>query len=523
MIALLFGACRAAALPAERPARTSPAAVALAPTATALATSTVESASPAVEPAEPLASMTPLPAATRVAQYVDSLPAAAFSAPGPVGTVAFYESSVTIPTYPVDAFQSDALSPVYDWPYRRTDIEAFRASNAAPVARTYATLILENQYLLITILPELGGRILQVVHKPTGTRMFYNNKVVKPTAWGPPEQAGWLALGGLEWDLPVEEHGLAWGEAWGYIPLVFSTERAAVTVFTPQDGRALTASITIELLAGAASFSIEPTITNVSDQSQRFNFWHNAMLAPGSGAGISPAIHFVLPTDSMMVHSTGDVRLPAAGQRVTWPIYNGRDLSRLATWSQYAGMFESPAAHGPFAAVYDTQQDAGAVRTFPAGVAQGSKIFALGGSAALSAALYTDDATGYVELHGGLAPTFAQQSELAPGDAVSWRESWYPVAGMGDLATANELVALDVQTNADGVTVALFAAHPLDADILLLDAAGAEVARMAVSLNPSAAQHIAWPARELDRPVAAVHLENVAGSILTYALPGSTK
>lgn len=440
-------------------------------------------------------------------------------APEPIGTVAFYEASITIPTYAVERFQSDAVSPVYAWPYRRTDTEAFAAAAVAPVARTYKTLVLENRYLLITILPELGGRILQVEFKPTGTRMFYNNSVIKPTAWGPREQGGWFALGGLEWDLPVEEHGYAWGEPWGYIPLVFSPERAAVTVFTPRDGRALSASITIELLAGAAAFTIEPTISNVSGASQRFDFWHNAMLAPGSGAGISPAIHFVLPTTSMMVHSTGDARLPSGGQQVTWPVYMGRDLSRLDTWAQYAGLFEAPAAHGPFAAVYDTQQDAGAVRAFPASVAQGSKIFALGGSLALDPALYADDGSAYVELHGGLAPTFAQQTELPPGESVAWRETWYPVAGMGDLTAANELVALNVDVAGAAVNVAVHAVHPIEVDVVLLDRNSGELARTPVALAPATTAHVTWQRATLAARPASVRVENTQGLVLAYDLP----
>lgn len=476
-------------------------------------------APPAIDArAEPTVT-TPTPAPTD--PPVADIPRTDPGAPEPIGTVVFHESSITIPTYPVERFQSDALSPVYSWPYRRTDMEAFAAADVAPVARTYKTLVLENHYLLITILPELGGRILQVEFKPTGTRMFYNNRVVKPTVWGPREQGGWLALGGLEWDLPVEEHGYGWGEPWGYIPLVFGPERAAVTVFTPQDGRALSAAITIELLAGAAAFTIDPVISNVSGTSQRFDYWHNAMLAPGSGAGISPAIHFVLPTTSMMVHSTGDARLPSGGQQVTWPVYAGRDVSRLDTWAQYAGLFEAPAANGPFAAVYDTQQDAGVVRVFPASVAQGSKIFALGGSLPLDPALYTDDSSAYVELHGGLAPTFAQQTELPPGESVSWRETWYPVAGMGDLAAANELVALNVTVDGATVAVAVHAVHPIEVDVVLLDRNSRELARTRAALAPATTAHVTWQRATLAAPPAAVRIESAQGLVLAYSLPAA--
>lgn len=384
------------------------------------------------------------------------------------------ESTITLPTYPVEPYQRTMVDPIFAWPYASFDVKRFLADAPAPAARIYRTLELENDYLRVTIVPELGGRVLQALHKASGARMFYENSVVKPTAWGPPEQRGWTAVGGLEWCLPVVEHGYAWGEEWQAEIVEDSPERAAVRVSTPEDGRALRASVTISLDADAASFTVQPSITNVTDAPLRFDYWLNAMLAPGDGHRVTRGLHFVFPTRSMLVHSTADSRLPVSGQRLSWPRYSGRDVSRLRTWTSYAGLFEAPAAHGPFAAVYDTVQDAGAVRAFPKQVATGSKLFALGGTEALDPALYTDDDGSYVEIHGGLAPTFAQQSALGPGETVSWAEDWYPVVGMGDVDAANANLAYALRVSKGEAVLALYPVRDLQGEVVLETSSGGE-------------------------------------------------
>lgn len=381
-------------------------------------------------------------------------------APVPVGTVVFYEEKVTLPTYPLERYQSNAIDPAYNWPYKRFDMERFRQEAPTPTPRTYRLLVLENVYLKVIILPDVGGRIWQVIHKPSGAPMFYQNSVVKPTHWGIEHQKGWLALGGLEWSLPVIEHGYDWGTPWGYSAMTDSTELAAVTLFTPRDGRFLHASITISLRADSASFEIAPTLTNLTDEALAFSFWHDAMLAPGSGKRPSAQLRFVIPSKSMTVHSTNDAVLPPPGDRFHWPIYARRDFSRLGNFHQYLGFFEAPAAHGPFVGVYDATYDAGAVRLFPAATMRGSKVFALGWQDAIPSDNFTDDDSMYVELHGGLAPTFSDQYRLPANGQVGWRERWYPVAGIGDLNFANEVAALAVHTTDHELVIRLYPPSP---------------------------------------------------------------
>jgi hypothetical protein len=166
-------------------------------------------------------------------------------------------------------------------------------------------------------------------------------------------------------------------------------------------------------------------------------------------------LRFVVPVGEMTVHSTGDASLPQGGQALSWPYTNGRDLSRLGNWQNYLGAFSRPAAGG-FAGVYDPSLDEGIVRVYPPQLAKGVKIFAPRGAAGLDPALWTDDGSSYVELHGGLEPTFADWHELGPGEDVTWSEFWYPVAGIGGLTFANDRAALSLTPSGGKLRVGLF-------------------------------------------------------------------
>ncbi|MBX3015015.1 MAG: DUF5107 domain-containing protein [Caldilineaceae bacterium] len=470
--------------------------------------STLQHAPAAVAPvvtpiAQPL-SMTPAPVASAV------------STPGlvPAGTVLFYEEEVTLPTYPFERYQTAVVDPDYQWPYQRFDVERFWQEAPKPTPRTYRLLVLENAYLKIIFLPELGGRIWQVIHKPSGAPMFYQNKVVKPTHWGSENQKGWLALGGIEWGLPVVEHGYDWGVPWDY-SFQSSTDSAAVTVATPRDGRYLHASITVSLRADEASFTIEPTLTNLTAKPLAFSFWHDAMLAPGSGSHPSAQLHFVLPGRTMTLHSTNDAALPQPDKRFPWPIYRGRDFSRLGSFDQYLGFFEAPAAHGPFVGVYDPAYDMGVVRTFPAQIARGSKLFSLGWQDALPSDNFTDDDSMYVELHGGLAPTFGDQAKLPANGQISWREVWYPVAGIGDLRFANEMAALAVQPRNRQLAIGLYTTRPVEgALVALVD--GVVQASLPVQVRPDAPYRGLLPVSPTTRQLT-LQLQDSAGQpLFTY-------
>ena len=412
-------------------------------------------------PAELPTNAAPTPTST-------STPSLSTATPPPPAAVTMREGQVIIPTYPYARFTTQAWNQTFNMPYTVLDRGAYDASNPTPADVTYHTFVVENEYLRLTFLPDLGGRLYEVVYKPSGHRVTYRNPVLKPSPWGPPEQGWWLAAGGFEWCLPVEEHGYEWSVPW---KLTATQDGRSVTVIL-RDSSAedrVRATITVRLEAGASYFTIQPRLENPTAAPLALKYWTNAMLAPGGQNGPSAELRFVLPdaVSAVTVHSRGDESLPDYNERLSWPVFDGLDLSRLGNWNRWLGFFEDPALD-QFIAVYDEGYDEGVVRVFPADIAQGAKGFAFGWNDPIPASNWTDDGSSYVELHGGLAPTFDQSVTIPAGDHLQWTETWYPVAGLGALRYANGLAALNLEVSGGQALVTVAVTHPWAGRLVML-------------------------------------------------------
>jgi hypothetical protein len=326
---------------------------------------------------------------------------------------------VSIPTYPFDRFLQDALDAPSGIPYKRLDWNAYEASSPRPSPKNYRAVVLENNTLQLTFLPELGGRLYRAVYKPSGRDLFYRNPVIKPTRWGPAQQGWWLGAGGVEWALPVDEHGLEWGVPWEY-----ATSRtgsaSTISLWDSQSGDRLRARISVTLPDSGAVFDLTMRLENPTATEKRYQFWLNAMIS-GPGGRVSPDTVFLFPTDKAIVHSTDDPSLPPPRGAFSWPIFGQRDLSRWAEWRGYLGIFA--ATPGGRQGAYDATGRLGITRSYPADVARGAKLFVGKG---LDPSLWTDDGSTYFEMWGGANRTVFSEDDrnLAPGAAVQWRETW---------------------------------------------------------------------------------------------------
>ena len=96
--------------------------------------------------------------------------------------VEFSHGTRVWPTYTYSREETDApLFKVVDnggfYPYTAFDWES-RSEKPSPV--TYDSLVLENEYLRLEFLPEMGGRIWSAYDKVTKRELFYHPTVIKP-------------------------------------------------------------------------------------------------------------------------------------------------------------------------------------------------------------------------------------------------------------------------------------------------------------------------------------------------------
>ncbi|MGH2594077.1 MAG: DUF5107 domain-containing protein [Anaerolineae bacterium] len=376
------------------------------------------------------------------------------------GVTTITTDTILIPTYNYASALFTETNTAYNIPY---PILNWGSYNQTKSDKPYTRLTLENDWLRVSLLPELGGRVYEMIFKPTGHNELYQNPVVKPTNWGPPEQGWWLAAGGIEWGLPVEEHGYESAIPWS-TSIAQSSDGVTVTLRDSSAPDRLRASVDIFLSNDRAALIVRPTIENARGVGLDFKWWIDAMLAPGAANSVGPDLRFVFPIDAVTVHSTNDDRLPGHGWPgpsgpsawITWPIYNGVDWSRLGSFDEWFGFFGRPQAQQDFVGVYDTAADEGVARIFPRNVATGIKGFAMGWLHRIGSSQWTDDGSTYVELHGGLAPTFWDSAHLDAGQSIQWEEAWYPVAGIGAVTTANAEAALNVEPSDSTLNLGVF-------------------------------------------------------------------
>jgi len=412
-----------------------------------------------------------------------------------------YETTVTIFTYGYEAaFQPTSPDdPIY--PYPRLD----PARVGPPTPRTYRAVVLENGYVALTILPELGGRIYRWVDKATGRQLLYNNPVIKPTGWG--YRGWWLAAGGIEWAFPVDEHGLNEWRPWEYSS-GYTAHGLSVSVWDTDDHTGMQVGATVSLDAEHAYAVIQPWARNNTDQAHPYQLWLNAMLTLG-GNSVSPQTQFIIPADSVIVHSSGDGGLPGPGGAMSWPVYGGRDMSGYDNWTGHLGFFV-PAVPSGFVGLYDHAADQGMVRAFAPGSPAGTKFF---GPVGLSPSQWTDDGSAYIELWSGATGSFWSYATLDPGQSVGWTEYWYPASGLGGYTFANRFAALRLIDTGGGAEVGL-AVSSLTSGELTLWANGQWMASWPVTLYPGQAFRADWVRPAGVRGALGLRLQDKSGVVV---------
>ncbi len=362
------------------------------------------------------------------------------------------ETTLTLNGYSWQAHLHDTQpgDPVY--PYPRLDYDPYTVDPGPLGPQTYKAVVLENKYVSLTFLPELGGRLYRWFDKTTNRQMLYNNPVIKATGFG--VRGWWLSMGGLEWDLPIAEHGLVEWMPWDYTTA--STATNASVIFSVTDKRTnLQAQVQVGLDATHNYFTLTPTLHNPNASPLTYQFWVSAIASPAGNNQVGPDLRFDIPASAMLVHSTDDQQLPAAGQTISWPVYNGRDMSVYGNWTKFLGLFASPGAAQPYSGLYSASVSGCFVRVFPPDLTPWLKLYGPGDLPAFVWTVNNGD-TSYVELWGGLTANFNQDTVLQPDQSLSWTEYWYPFHGIGNYASANRNLALSVDDSATGVTVRLY-------------------------------------------------------------------
>jgi hypothetical protein len=206
------------------------------------------------------------------------------------------------------------------YPYARLDRESM---SRRPLSVRYELLTLENEYLRIQILPELGGRIWSAFDKLAAREIFYRTSVIKPTLYN--QRGAWPA-GNLEVYGPFDAHMLTWpGEAWPWA--VERDQSGSATIVLSHIDHFFRNKVTmsVTLHPGRAYVELKVGLRNNNTLPNRYLLWTNAGIAATEGT------RFVYPMTRTIAHDSSDLG--------SWPVSKGVDLSWYKNNENMLGVF----------------------------------------------------------------------------------------------------------------------------------------------------------------------------------------
>ncbi|MEM6333018.1 MAG: DUF5107 domain-containing protein [Planctomycetota bacterium] len=347
-------------------------------------------------------------------------------------------------------------------------------------------ITLENPWLTVELLPQLGGRIFAATERQTGYDLFYRQPVIKPALVG--LTGPWIS-GGVEFNWPQHHRPTT------YLPADRTVERhddGSVTVWMGEHEP-------MDRMKEAHGVRLDPHSSRIELNVRLFNrtpMRHSVMWWANLAAETHERYQAFFPPDVDHVadHAVRAMSsFPIArndyygidyrpGTDLTWYRNIPVPTSYMVLRSDYA-----------FFGGYDHAADAGFVHVADRHVAPGKKQWTWGNAEfgrawdrELTDARDDGSHPPYVELMAGVytnnQPDFTY---LGPYETKTFRQVWWPIRGLGPVQQANERAALMLSADSGTLRYGVASSEPLQAVELVLSRGGEAIERHRLDLQSS--------------------------------------
>jgi tetratricopeptide (TPR) repeat protein len=373
------------------------------------------------------------------------------------GKVKIREGPITIPTY---ITETPEINPVFYTPanYQGAQRHVYPYPNIdkltdEKVDKTYSGVFLENEYIRLCVLPELGGRLYIAQDKTNGYNFIYHNQVIKPALIG---MAGAWISGGIEWNIP-HHHRVS-----TFMPVDYTlTENpdGSKTIWVGEyEKRHQTKwEVGLTLYPGKAYVQTDIRLFNVTPVVKSFLIWAN------------PAVH---ANENYQVIFPPDVEKAVFHSKVEftdWPVskqfYRGIDFTKgvdVSWWKNTTSptSFFAWGTEKDFLGGIDHGKNAGIIfigehHTFP-----GKKMWNWGNNevARLWDQMLTDQDGPYMELMmGSYSDNQPDYSWNNPYSTKYGTFYFYPVKGLSGIKEADKDLAVNLDLKGDTAFIQLYA------------------------------------------------------------------
>jgi len=359
--------------------------------------------------------------------------------------VKIWEQPLVMPTYLVNepdrnprfyngrAYQG-AQGRIYPYPI-------FESLSNTRVEKTYDMVYLENEYVKICILPEIGGRLFGGVDKTNNYDFIYRQHVIKPALIG--MLGAWIS-GGIEWNFPHHHRATA------FMPVDYVMKKnpdgsATIWIGELEIRHRMKFMLGISLYPGKSYFEVTFKPFNRTPFAYSFLYFAN------TGVHTNQDYQVIFPP------STEFGTYHGKNQFINWPIshevYNkvdytsGVDVSWWKNHPEWTSIFAWN-YEDDFLAGYDHGKQAGTVCFSNHHIAPGKKFWtwSTGPRGQMwDKALTETDGPELELMIGGYSDNQPDYSWMQPYESKLVRQYWYPIRKIGGLKNANLEAAVNLE------------------------------------------------------------------------------
>lgn len=350
------------------------------------------------------------------------------------------------------------------------------------VDKEYDSVTLENEYIKIMVLPEIGGRIHIGQDKTNGYNFIYHNTVIKPALIG---IAGSWCSGGIEFNWPQHHRPTT------FLPVETAltenedgSKTAWVGEVEPLYGLKSEAGVTV--CPGRSYLKVKVRAYNPTPFPQPFMWWANL------GVHCNEDYKIVFPQDIkyLAFHDKAFIS--------SWPMVEDR-MTETPGVAYDGSWFKNHMPAGSFMVMdgsseydfiegYDVGKQAGTVHVADRHISPGKKLFTWGNADSAKAwrGNLTDKDGYYLELMTGVytdnQPDF---SWMQPYETRTFEQVWYPVRDIGFVKNATVDAAVSMELEGGRISVGYYATGEFEKATVVVKAGDSVIFEQKLNIDPA--------------------------------------
>ncbi len=398
-----------------------------------------------------------------------------------------WEETIEIPTYNIrPAETAPVFNRVYMYQRAKRAVYPYQLNDNMNITQKkenvkYKALFLENKYVKVCVLPEIGGRLFYAIDKTNNYDIFYRQDVIKPANVG--MNGAWIS-GGVEWNV-FHHHRIT-----SHTPVdyrIVKNDDGSKTIWVGETERRhrMSWSIGVTLHPDKSYMQIDGRLINSTRNSNSMLFWANA----ATHSNENYQIIFPQNTDFGVFH--------AKNSFCHWPVsyetYNKTEAYqngiRVDLWKAHP-VGNSIFAHErkeDFIAGYDYGKDAGTMMFANRHISAGGKFWSWGPNSGWPTKVLTDTAGHYIELMmGAYSDNQPDYNWTLPYEVKSFTQYYYGIRNIKGAKKASKLTTLNLDiVGSDQAFLGVNSTEELEDVKITLSNKGKEIYSEKFDVDPS--------------------------------------